>query len=133
MAHCRPDSGACRSRPMAGTAMFTIVLSSPTMSRLMQQMARMSRRRRRVGASAGAATCRTIIIMVLQVSPPRPGMRHRSRGCAARRAAVGHGAAVGPAEAGVGDGAGRDGVAVDHADDGHRVAGPHVDYRAGAV
>jgi hypothetical protein len=35
----------CSSRRNAGSAMFTIVLSRPTMNRLMQQMARTSPRR----------------------------------------------------------------------------------------
>ncbi len=48
--HCRPDTEACRSRRMDGSATFTIVLSSPTMNRLMQQMASTSRRRRRLSS-----------------------------------------------------------------------------------
>ena len=48
MIHCRPDTDECSSRPIDGSATFTIVLSSPTMNRLRQQMARMSRRRWRL-------------------------------------------------------------------------------------
>src|ERR1700761_778703 len=48
MVHCRPETDECRSLAIDGRATFTIVLSRPTMNRLMQQMARMSRRRRRV-------------------------------------------------------------------------------------
>ena len=46
MVHCSPDTEACSSRWIEGSAMFTIVLSRPTISRLMQQMARISIRRR---------------------------------------------------------------------------------------
>jgi hypothetical protein len=45
--HCRPETGVCRPLPMAGRAMFTIVLSSPTRNRLRQQMASTSARRPR--------------------------------------------------------------------------------------
>jgi hypothetical protein len=38
--HCRPATEACRSARSEGSAMFTIVVSRPTMNRLMQQMAR---------------------------------------------------------------------------------------------
>jgi hypothetical protein len=37
--HCRPETGACRSRWIDGSATFTIVASMPTMNRLMQQIA----------------------------------------------------------------------------------------------
>jgi len=37
--HCRPETGACRSRWIAGSATFTIVASMPTMSRFIQQIA----------------------------------------------------------------------------------------------
>ncbi len=52
--HCRPDTDVCRSCPIDGSATFTIVTSSPTISRLMQQIARISRRRERepIGLSA---------------------------------------------------------------------------------
>ena len=53
MIHCRPDTDECSSRPIDGSATFTIVLSRPTMNRLMQQMARTSIRRR--GLSSGRA------------------------------------------------------------------------------
>jgi hypothetical protein len=46
--HCRPEIGACRSRRIDGSAMTTIVLSSPTMNRLRQQTARTSNRRARL-------------------------------------------------------------------------------------
>ena len=46
--HCRPDTGECSSRPIDGSATFTIVLSRPTMNRLMQQIARTSIRRWRL-------------------------------------------------------------------------------------
>ncbi|GAA2208102.1 hypothetical protein GCM10009850_035600 [Nonomuraea monospora] len=48
---------------MAGSAMFTIVLSRPTMNRLMQQMARTSIRRRglRAGAVAAGAVAELVI------------------------------------------------------------------------
>ncbi|GAA3155620.1 hypothetical protein GCM10020001_094420 [Nonomuraea salmonea] len=55
MIHCRPETEAFRSRRMEGSAMFTIVLSRPTMNRLMQQMARTSIRRRRPSAGGAAA------------------------------------------------------------------------------
>ena len=48
MVHCRPETDECRFLAIDGRATFTIVLSRPTMNRLRQQMARMSRRRRRV-------------------------------------------------------------------------------------
>ena len=44
--HWRPDIDAPRSRPIEGSATLTIVLSSPTMNKLMQQVARMTARRR---------------------------------------------------------------------------------------
>ena len=44
--HCRPETDACRSCWMDGSATLTIVLSRPTMSRLMQQIARISALRR---------------------------------------------------------------------------------------
>src|SRR4051794_999773 len=68
MVHCRPDTEACRSVRIDGRAMFTIVLSSPTMNRLRQQMATTRTRRRGVttpfyplvtghdASSAGVAT-----------------------------------------------------------------------------
>ena len=37
--HCRPETGAWKSRPIDGSATFTIVASMPTMNRLMQQIA----------------------------------------------------------------------------------------------
>ena len=46
--HCRPDTDECSSRPIDGSATFTIVLSRPTMNRLMQQIARTSIRRWRL-------------------------------------------------------------------------------------
>ena len=46
MIHCGPDRDVCRSARSDGSAMFTIVLSSPTMNKLMQQIARMSMRLR---------------------------------------------------------------------------------------
>ena len=49
--HCSPESDACRSTRIDGRATFTIVLSMPTISRLMQQMARISIRRPRVISS----------------------------------------------------------------------------------
>src|SRR6478609_9503080 len=48
--HCSPDTDACSSRPIDGSATFTIVLSRPTMNRLMQQMPSTSRRRRRLSS-----------------------------------------------------------------------------------
>ena len=48
MIHCRPDTDECSSRPIDGSATFTIVLSRPTMNRLRQQMARTSIRRWRL-------------------------------------------------------------------------------------
>ena len=48
--HCSPDTEACSSRWIDGSATFTIVLSRPTMTRLMQQIARMSSRLRRLGS-----------------------------------------------------------------------------------
>jgi hypothetical protein len=53
MVHCRLETEACRSRWMDGRARFTMVLSRPTMNRLMQQIARMSRRR--AGLSSGTS------------------------------------------------------------------------------
>ncbi|KPM53622.1 hypothetical protein ACG83_23640 [Frankia sp. R43] len=38
MDHCRPAGDASKSRRSEGSAMFTIVLSSPTMSRLIEQI-----------------------------------------------------------------------------------------------
>ncbi|GAA3567682.1 hypothetical protein GCM10022419_055620 [Nonomuraea rosea] len=63
MIHCRPETEAFRSRRMAGSAMFTIVLSRPTMNRLMQQMARTSIRRRGLSTEAdeGGAGARLVI------------------------------------------------------------------------
>ncbi len=49
-AHCSPDVLACRSRWMEGRATLRIVLSILTISRLMQQMASTSMRRRRVSS-----------------------------------------------------------------------------------
>ncbi|GAA3103382.1 hypothetical protein GCM10020254_56460 [Streptomyces goshikiensis] len=46
MVHCIPATEACSSRRMEGSATFRTVLSRLTMSRLMQQIARTSRRRR---------------------------------------------------------------------------------------
>ena len=43
--HCSPDTPACRSCPIEGRATFTMVTSSPTMNRLMQQIASTSSRR----------------------------------------------------------------------------------------
>ena len=51
--HCRPETGAWKSRPIAGTATLMIVTSSPTMNRLRQQMASTRYRRRRL--SSGSA------------------------------------------------------------------------------
>ncbi|GAA4634950.1 hypothetical protein GCM10023196_078530 [Actinoallomurus vinaceus] len=51
MIHCRPETEAWRSRWIEGRATFTIVLSRPTMNRLMQQIARISRRRRWSGTA----------------------------------------------------------------------------------
>ena len=42
MIHWRPETGACRSCWIEGSATFTIVLSIATMNRLMQQIARIS-------------------------------------------------------------------------------------------
>jgi hypothetical protein len=47
--HCRPDSVEWNERWMAGSATLTIVASKPTISRLIEQVTRMSRRRRRSG------------------------------------------------------------------------------------
>ena len=44
--HCRPLSEACSPRRIAGSATLTMVESVPTISRLMQQMARISHGRR---------------------------------------------------------------------------------------
>ncbi|CAM5415001.1 hypothetical protein STENM327S_09424 [Streptomyces tendae] len=49
-AHCRPDVLACRSRCMEGRATLRIVLSILTISRLMQQIASTSMRRRWVSS-----------------------------------------------------------------------------------
>jgi hypothetical protein len=65
MTHCRPETEAFRSRRMAGSAMFTIVLSRPTMNRLMQQMARTSMRRR--GLSAGVAAAGSVARLVIDI------------------------------------------------------------------
>ena len=46
--HCSPESGASKSRPMEGRATFTMVTSSPTIRRLMEQISRMPMRRRRL-------------------------------------------------------------------------------------
>ncbi len=54
--HCRPDSVACRSRPMAGSATFTMEMSITTTKMLVQQMARTSHRRRRGRAGELMAT-----------------------------------------------------------------------------
>ena len=62
--HCSPDTDACSSRPIDGSATFTIVLSRPTMNRLMQQMPSTSRRRWRL--SSGTA-------VHLAGTRPRPG------------------------------------------------------------
>src|SRR5215831_20978002 len=43
--HCRPLTGACRSRPMDGRATLTMVVSSPVRNRLVQQMPSISPRR----------------------------------------------------------------------------------------
>src|SRR5215469_16206704 len=45
MTHCRPETLACSSRWIDGSATFTTVTSSPTMNRLMQQIASTSIRR----------------------------------------------------------------------------------------
>src|SRR5215469_6459002 len=50
MTHCSPDTPARRSRPIDGSATLTIVVSSPTMNRLVQQIARMSTRRARLSS-----------------------------------------------------------------------------------
>src|SRR5580704_3069405 len=52
--HCRPETPACRSRPMDGRPTFTIVLSRPTMNRLMQHTASMRVRRARTAAPVTA-------------------------------------------------------------------------------
>ena len=65
--HCSPDTDACSSRPIDGSATFTIVLSRPTMNRLMQQMPSTSRRRWRL--SSGTA-------VHLAGTGPRPGYLH---------------------------------------------------------
>ncbi len=46
--HCRPLREACSPRRIAGSATLTMVESVPTISRLMQQMARISHGRRRL-------------------------------------------------------------------------------------
>ncbi len=46
--HCRPETDECSSRPMDGSATFTIVASRPTMNKLRQQMASTRYRRRRL-------------------------------------------------------------------------------------
>src|ERR1700745_2727942 len=46
MTHCSPATEACRSRPMAGNATLTMVLSRPTINKLKQQMTSTSTRRR---------------------------------------------------------------------------------------
>ena len=56
--HCRPATVACSSRPIDGSATFTIVLSRPTINRLMQQIARISWRRLREGSGVGGAPLR---------------------------------------------------------------------------
>ena len=50
MVHCRPETEACRSFPMEGRAMLTIVTSRPTIRRLMEQMRRMPMRRLRLSS-----------------------------------------------------------------------------------
>ncbi len=54
IAHWSPDVLAPKSRCMAGRATLRIVLSMLTISRLMQQMASTSRRRRWVGSGMAA-------------------------------------------------------------------------------
>src|SRR6516165_4304647 len=51
--HCRPETPPCRSRPIEGSPTFTIVLSRPTMNRLVQHTASMRARR---ACSAAAVT-----------------------------------------------------------------------------
>src|SRR5689334_19545690 len=62
--HCRPDTGACRSCWIDGSAMFRMVTSRPTMNRLEQQTASTSRRRLRLSSGTrsslfgtGTGTC----------------------------------------------------------------------------
>ncbi|GAB3963632.1 hypothetical protein GCM10029978_022160 [Actinoallomurus acanthiterrae] len=65
MIHCRPETDAWISRWMEGRATFTIVLSRPTMNRLMQQIARISRRRRRFGGAVSPATGERRLVMYI--------------------------------------------------------------------
>ena len=66
--HWSPERDAWKSLPMEGRATLTIVTSMPTMSRLMQQMDRMPKRRRRLttpgAAAAATGVSKTIIVIV---------------------------------------------------------------------
>ena len=55
MIHCSPETDAWKSRPIEGSATFTIVPSRLTISSAEQRMARISRRRRRVSSSPARA------------------------------------------------------------------------------
>ena len=56
---------ACRSCWIEGSATFTIVLSTPKMNRLMQQMARISSRRRRLGSGTGSLGAHPALVLVI--------------------------------------------------------------------
>src|SRR5215207_2476393 len=61
MVHCNWDTEACSSCRMDGRARLTMVESSPTMNRLMQQMARIRIRRRWL--SSGKARFPVVVVV----------------------------------------------------------------------
>ena len=66
--HCRPDSEAWNPRPIEGRATFTMVTSSPTMRRLIEQISRMPMRRRRLSSPITVGPpliCSELIIIIL--------------------------------------------------------------------
>src|SRR3981081_2232474 len=76
MVHCKPDSAEWKERPMDGRATLTMVASRPTISRLTEQIARTSRRRRRPGAAWDASVWVLTVFMSRTVGPR---VRSRSR------------------------------------------------------
>src|ERR1019366_3084311 len=91
--HCSPVTVVCSSRPIDGRATFTIVLSSPTISRLMQQIARTRRRRARVSSelsaeAGGDGAIHSVCPLVEVPNPMRaPGAARLSVRAPARRQA----------------------------------------------